>query len=157
LLDLNLRFSIFLILLFSVYFRLFPYPNNFWLFGFSLSLWSVQLEQFFFLTLEQFFFQYWLLQFLLESFQVEVLIRVLLSSTKIQEVKVERVPWPGIEPGSFRSEDGRSTIELMILLLFACKNSYCIYLYASKSWSAGAPVKRQPCTTPHSRPDLPKM
>ena len=63
------------IIFFSVYFRLFPYPNNFWFFGFSLSLWSVQLEQFFFLTLEHFFFQYRLLQFLLESFQVEVLIR----------------------------------------------------------------------------------
>ena len=77
---------------------------------------------------EQFFFQYGLLQFLLESFQVEVLIRVLLSSTKIEVVKVERLPWPGIEPGSFRSEDGRSTNELMVLLLFAHKNSYSIYL-----------------------------
>ena len=67
---------------FSVYFRLFPYPNNFWFFGFSLSLWSVQLEQFFFLTLEQFFFQYGLLQFLLESFQVEVLIRVVFNKNR---------------------------------------------------------------------------
>ena len=47
---------------------------------------------------EQFFFQYGL-QFL-ESFQVEVLIRVLLSSTKIEVMKVERLspPEPGIEP-----------------------------------------------------------
>ena len=64
-----------LVYIFSVYFLLFPYPNNSLFFGYSLSFWSNQLEQFFFLTLEHFFFQYRLLQFLLESFQVEVLIR----------------------------------------------------------------------------------
>ena len=58
---------------------------------------------------EQNFFQY-LVQFL-ESFQVEVLIRVLLSSTKIEVVKVERISLAeqGLEPMTFRSEVARST------------------------------------------------
>ena len=112
---------------FSVYFLLFPCRNNFWLFGYSLSNCTIAVGTIFF-PWEQFFFQYGLLQFLLESFQVEVL-RVLLSSTKIEVVKVERFPWPGIEPGSFRPDDGRSTNELMVLLLFGTKNLYFIHLH----------------------------
>ena len=87
-------------------------------------------NNFFFLTLEHFFSNMDFFNFYLKAFKWKSLSdRVLLSSTKIEVEKVERLPWPGTEPGSFRSEDERSTNELVILLIFANKNSYFIYLY----------------------------
>ena len=64
-------------IIFSVYFRLFPYPNNFWFFGVSLSNSTMAVGTIFF-PWEQFFFQYLTSSISTWNFQVEVL-----SSTKI--------------------------------------------------------------------------
>ena len=63
--------------IFSVYFRLFPYRNNFWFFGVSLSNSTMAVGTIFF-PWEQFFFQYLTSSISTWNFQVEVL-----SSTKI--------------------------------------------------------------------------